>query len=71
MPPLKAKFALLSKEGDAIGFIDRGGPWKEATLAALQSLAEALEAEAISVLFEEAEAGETPQTDAAAEPPQF
>lgn len=70
--PIRAKFALLGKEGDATGFVDITGPWSDKTLDALRTFMEVLEEEAVQRLFDgPAQAAETSQGEARPEPPQF
>jgi hypothetical protein len=70
--PIKAKFALLSEDGMACGFFEKSNNWSEKTHAKLQELAEAMEEDCLTALFEvgpeDSRASETVEPD---EPPQF
>jgi hypothetical protein len=70
-PPIKAKFALITKEGDAIGFMETAGPWSDKVLEALKTFSEVLEEELLGRISEVPQASETPPAGASNEPPQF
>lgn len=67
---ITAKFALLSKEGEILGFVDIPGGWSEKLEAALTTFVDALEEEALRVIFEQ-QSSETPQSSPQNEPQQF
>lgn len=69
--PIVAKFALITKEGDAAGFVDMMTGWSDKALEALRVFSEVLEEEALARIFTMAQASETPQTEEHSEPPQF
>ncbi len=50
--PIKAKFALLAKDGSPIGYVEMSREWSEKTLDALKQLTAALEEEAAARVFE-------------------
>lgn len=69
--PFKARFAILTDSGTA-GYVDIG-EWTPEAAKALETFIAVLETEALNHLFKvpTAQAAETPQGDAANEPPQF
>lgn len=68
---VKAKFALVTKDGDVGGFMDVVGGWSEKLEGALAKFVEALEEEGLRLIFEPGQATETQDTTAPNEPPQF
>lgn len=72
LPPMRAKFALLNKDGGVVGLSKVTGGWSERAITALREFAAVLEEEAIGHMFEGvAQAAETPKAEATDEPPQF
>lgn len=70
-PALKVRFALISKDGNPVGFVDVG-EWSDKVLAAMRTFSEALEEEALSLIFEQSTQDvETPQAEERQGPPQF
>ncbi len=69
--PIKAKFALISKEGDPIGFIDMNNGWSEKALEALRTFSEVLEEEAMRKLFDGQPSETAAKSPGPDEPPQF
>lgn len=70
-PGLKAKFALLTKDGDVASFTELVGGWSDKAQEAARAFSEALEEEVLRIIFEQGQASETPQATATNEPPQF
>ena len=70
-PPLRAKYALLAEEGDVCGFFEKANGWSEKTLAALQTLAECMEEDALGHIFFIEPGTEQATAEKAEEPPQF
>jgi hypothetical protein len=71
-PPIRAKFALLTKDETVAGFVDVSSNWSDKALNALQAFTEAMEEEAMRLIFEAAQPSETPaQPEERNEPPQF
>lgn len=73
LPPLKAKFALFSKEGEPVGYMEMTHGWSEKALEALRVFQAVLEEEAVPRIFEQPSSSpeETPKSEERNEPPQF
>jgi len=70
-PPVTAKFALVSKEGEVVGFIETFS-WSEKFEEKIRAFIADIEEEGLRLAFEEpAQASETPPSDAADAPRQF
>jgi hypothetical protein len=73
IPTVKVRFALLTEEG-AAGFMDISDitQWSSKTIDAMRAFTEALEEDALRVIFRlPAQGAETSQTDDATGPAQF
>lgn len=70
--PIKAKFALMTADGDVCGYVEKYNGWSDKVQEALRNFAEVLEEEGLKQLFEVTDAAESPQSNPdVAEPPQF
>lgn len=70
LPPVKAKFALINKEGETCGFMEIGHDWSEKVVEAARVFSEVLEEDALRRIFEQKEQVAEPSTQPN-EPPQF
>lgn len=71
VPPIAAKFALITKEGETAGFIEMGEGWSDKALEAMRTFSMVLEEEAMQRLFD-TQPAETPAKEGdGAEPTQF
>ena len=68
--PFKARFALISKEGGAIGFMDMD-QWSERAIEALKTFQNVLEEEALARISEVTPAESTTSPEKRNEPQQF
>lgn len=68
--PIKAKFALVTKDGDTSGYIEVKN-WSEKTIEALRVFAAQLEEDALNIVFEVAQSTDTKEPDKPNEPNQF
>lgn len=69
--PIKAKFALMNKEGDVVGFVDVSNGWSDRAQEAMRAFSEVLEAEVMVRLFEGQPSETAEKSDAPSEPQQF
>lgn len=69
--PIKAKFALLTKDGDVAGFVDVSNGWSEKVLEAMRTFSEVLEAEMLGRLFEGQPSETAAKSEGSNEPQQF
>lgn len=73
IPALKVRFAMLTDEGP-VGFTDVGdiGQWSQKSLDAMRAFTEALEEDALRIIFKvPTQDAETAQANAPNEPAQF
>lgn len=71
VPPLKAKVALISKDGEPCGYMDIAHGWSEKTIEALRALTSAVEEDALARIAEQQPKSETPTTEEQKGPQQF
>jgi hypothetical protein len=70
---LKVRVAMYTDDGP-VGFIDLGGldPWSPKVIEAMRAFTDAIEEEALGLIFKvKAQGAETPQADEAVGPAQF
>lgn len=70
-PPIKAKFVLINKESEVVGYLDFSSNWSEKVQDALRTFSAVLEEEVMKYVFDEAQPSETSKNDAPEEPTQF
>lgn len=70
IPPIKAKFALVTKDGDTSGYIEVKN-WSEKTIEALRVFVAQLEDDALELVFEVVKDPEVKDPEKSNEPTQF
>lgn len=69
--PIKAKFALMNKEGEVVGFVDVNNGWGPKVEEAMRTFSEVLEAEVMERLFEGQPSETAAKSEGSTEPQQF
>ncbi len=69
--PIKAKFALMNKEGEVVGFVEVNNGWSEKAQEAMRAFSEVLEGEVMVRLFEGQPSETAEKSEGSNEPQQF